>query len=266
MTYTGILDLDSVSALYEEGTYFNTQSAFHAVGRPSSGMEGELLPYALKNDLLVSGILVCCFLLLCFVLNKGKSLIIHQLKDFFVERKRGNMFVETESEFRYQFFLISHAACMLGLVLFALFLQPSGTGNLYPSWISILICLAACAGLYAFKFLAYSFVNWVFFERFQRERWMEVYALVISLQGVLLFPLACALVYFDFDTKTGLIVLLVLLSVGKLLLFCKSFSIFFGKIYGLLCNILYFCTLEMIPMLFLLKVISEINPSWTIKL
>lgn len=266
MAYTELLELDSISILFEKGTYFDTQSAFHAVGRPIPGMEGELIPYALKNDLLVSGILVFSFLLLCFVLNKGQSLILHQLKDFFVERKRGNMFVETESEFRYQFFLISHAAWMLGLVLFILFLQPSGTGSLYPSWISILVCLLSCASLYAFKFLSYSFVNWVFFTHSQCERWMEVYALVISLQGVVLFPLACALAYFDFDTKTGLIVLLVVLGISKLLLFCKSFSIFFGKIYGLLANILYFCTLEMIPLLFLLKVISEITPSWTIKL
>jgi hypothetical protein len=263
MPGAGHLNQDSISALFEKGTYFDDYSAFHLSGHPVPGMEGEWIPYALQDDLCVLSILVFSFLLMCFVLNRGHLLILHQIKDFFVERERGNLFVETGNEFRYQLFLILNTALLLGLILYALFLNSSEVFSLYPTWFPLSISVAACIIAYLLKILLYSFVNWVFFDKVQNERWMEIYSLVISIQGVLLFLLACFIIFIDLSVEQGLIALSIILLIAKLLLFCKSFSIFFANLQGFLCNILYFCTLEMIPLLYLLKIITEVNKSWT---
>lgn len=266
MQHAANIDLDTVSALFEKGTYFDKVPAFHTLGHAVPGMEGEAIPYVLKDDFFVSAIVLFSFLLICYVLNKGHRLIIHQIKDFFVERTRGNLFVETGSEFRYQFFLISNTAILLGLILFTIFFRPEGTLQIIPSWQLLLFCIGACFILYVVKFLVYSLINWIFFEKAKQERWMEIYSLLVSLQGILLFPLACLTIYFNLSTRNGLIVLIFVLIIAKMLLFSKGMSIFFTKIQGLLCNILYFCTLEMIPLLLLLKIINDINQSWTLNI
>lgn len=264
MPHHGTINIDSVSALFEKGTYFDSFSAFHTMGHPAPGVEGELLPYALKNDVFVLGVLVASFLLICFVLNKGYLLIAHQIKEFFVERTRGNLFVETGTEFRYQFFLVTNTALLFGVIVYAIYFKPDSSTELISSWRLLLFCMGTSIVLYLLKFIVYSFVNWIFFEGSKGERWMEIYSLVVSLQGILFFPLACVVVYFNLNTSDSLIALLVVLFIAKLLLFCKSLSIFFVNLQGFLSNILYFCTLEMIPMLLLLKIIENINQSWTI--
>ena len=263
MSEAKFLNQDSISALFEKGTYFDEFSAFHLPGHPVPGMEGELIPYALQNDLFVLGVLVFSFLRMCFAFNKGRLLILHQIKDFFVERERDNLFLETGNEFRYQLFLILNSALLFGLILYALFLHSSQVFSLYPTCVPLSISILVCIIAYLLKILLYSFVNWIFFDKVQRERWIEIYSLVISLQRVMLFFLACFIIFIDLSVDTSLIALSIILIIAKLLLFCKSFSIFFANLQGFLCNILYFCTLEMIPLLYLLKIITEVNKSWT---
>lgn len=259
-------ELDSISALFEKGTYFDTVSAFHTHGHPIPGMEGEIIPYLLRNDICVSALLVVSFLLISYVMGKGRLLIYHQIKELFVERKHSALFDEAGADFRYQFFMISNTVILQGVVFYALCLKPGNHVVTTPTWQLLLLSIGACSLLMICRYLAYSFVNWLFFDKGKRERWMDVYSLLVSLQGVLLFPLACLTVYFNFDSQQALIVLLLVLIVAKLLLFTKGMDIFFVKMQGFLCNILYFCTLEMIPLLFLIKIISEINHSWTLNL
>ena len=258
------LEIDSISALFTEGTYFDKVSAFHTAGHALPGVEGEIIPYSLQDDVWVLGTLVLSFLLMSFVFSKSYQLIFKQLKEFLVERSRGNLFEETGTEFHYPVFLVTNAAVLFGLIVFALFFRPQGTLMLIPPKILLGWCIGASLLVYLGRFLVYSFVNWIFFDKAKRERWMEILSLVTSLQGVLYFLFACLLIYFNLPMNLGIIVLVGLLIIVKLILFCKSFSIFFANLQGFLTNILYFCTLEMIPLLLLLKIITEINQSWTI--
>ena len=259
-------EIDSIGALLEKGTYFDTLSALQAVGHPMPGTQGEVLPYSLQSDVLVAGLLILCFLLICVSLNRGGRFIVQQLRDFFVERSRGNLFEEDTSEFRYPLLLVPQTALSMGIICFALFLSPGRTALYCPTWISLLLALGINLLLIVVRYLFYGVVNWVFFSKPQRTRWFEIYSLVISLEGVALFVLACLVAYFGFSDERGLFCLAFVLLTAKFLLFCKCFSIFFEKIYGFFCNILYFCTLEMIPLLFLLKIFSIINESWTLKI
>lgn len=265
MSHADTLETDSLNALFEKGCYFDTDSAFHTPGYPIPGMEGEPIPYTLYQDTIITGIVFIAFLLLCYVLNRGHKLILHQIKNFFTERERNNLFVETGSEFRYQLFLLAHTILMTGLLFFRLRLIPGEPLKLNPSWFPLSICIGICLLFYLFKFLLYTFVNWVFFEEKKYDRWNEIYTLLLSLQGLVLFPLVLLSIYFQLSDANTEIIFLCTIVFIKMLLFYKGFSIFFAKIRGLLCNILYFCTLEMIPSLILWRIMSEINEVWNIK-
>lgn len=258
MSIPAYITPDSVRVLFEKGTYFGNDSIFALPGNPIPGAKGEIVPYALSNDYIVTAILALCFFLLCYVLSRGTSLIIHQLKEFFSERERNNMFVETGNEFRYQIFLIFHAGIMLSILAYDFRLQHVFPQYLYPSWEIIGYGIIVAFGYYVIKFLLYKLVNWVFFDKHQADRWDEICSLLISLQGLLFFPMACLSIYSIPDSQYVLYSVLFVIILAKLLLFYKSFSIFFDKIHGLFYNILYFCTLETIPLLILWKVVREI--------
>ncbi len=249
---------DSVRVLFEKGTYFGNDSIFALPGNPIPGAKGEIIPYMLSHDYIITGIIAFCFFLLCYVLSRGFDLIIHQLKGFFSERERNNMFVETGSEFRYQAFLVFHTCIMISLLVYDFRFQHLFPQYLFPSWEIIGYGIIGVAAYYSLKFLLYEFVNWVFFDKQKSGRWNEINFLVISLQGLIFFPLVCLSIFSIPNSQYIPYIVLFVIILAKILLFYKSFSIFFVNFRGLCYNILYFCTLETIPLLILWKVVRDI--------
>ena len=122
---------DSVRVLFEKGTYFGNDSIYALPGRPAPGAEGILVPYSAQQDPIVTLILVVSFMLVCLVFKKAYPVILHQLKDFFQERERNNMFVERNKEFRYQIPMLLLTCLMLGLLVYRLQFQ-----NIFPYYMS----------------------------------------------------------------------------------------------------------------------------------
>lgn len=77
--------------------------------------------------------------------------------------------------------------------------------------------------------------------------------------GFLLFPLVLLAVYFDLNANTAKILIFIILGFTKIMLFYKCIRNFFNHFHGILHLILYFCTLEIIPLLFLWKGLIYIN-------
>ena len=105
----------------------------------------------------------------------------------------------------------------------------------------------------------YHFVHAIFFTTAERRRWYESYSLLFIIESLVLFPLALLSVYFDLAPEKVSISLAILLLFVKILLFFKSFSVFFGKLKGCLHLILYFCALEAIPLLIAVGILIELT-------
>ncbi|MCF0160379.1 MAG: DUF4271 domain-containing protein [Bacteroidaceae bacterium] len=259
MSNAAPVNIDSVRVLFEKGTYFGNDSLFAHSGNEAPGVEGVLRPVLLQDDLIVTLVLVLSFVVLCYALSRGRTLIANQLKNLFSERKRNNMFTDSGSGFRYQVSLVAHAGVMLGVLVFDLKVREVFPGYRVPEWLVLGLCILGSMGLYGLKFTLYEWVNWVFFDKEKRDRWREVLSLLISLQGVVLFPLVCLSVYAGLSPHIVLLMAIITLFLVKILLFFKGKSIFFGGLRGLCYNILYLCTLEMIPVFILWKIIIEIE-------
>ena len=113
----------------------------------------------------------------------------------------------------------------------------------------LLTYTALCLGYYLLKLALYAFVNSIFFSRESRERWTASYLLCILALGLGFLPVALLIVYFDLSFHHLLNTTLCLLAVQKCLLLYKCYSIFFTYKLGWVHLILYFCTLEITPLL-----------------
>ena len=78
---------------------------------------------------------------------------------------------------------------------------------------------------------------------------MKSFLYITSIEGALLFPLVVIWTYFDISIQNAVIYVIIVFSIVKILELFKCFIIFFRQNVVKLQIILYFCTLEIIPML-----------------
>ena len=85
---------------------------------------------------------------------------------------------------------------------------------------------------------------------------MKALLFITAIEGVLLFPAVMMQAYFDLSVKTVVIYVVTVLVFVKLLTIFKCFIIFFYRNVVKLQIILYFCALELVPMLALWSILD----------
>lgn len=220
------------------------------------GMAGDPVPYRFQNDDFVTTAILLSFFLVVWTIVRSRRFLSQAIKDFFYEaRERDNLFASrTESELRGEVFLVFQT-CFLHAILFFGYTQmamPDVFVQVSPYKILGTV-LGVCGLYYLSKIILYRWVNSVFFAPWQVRRWNETYLLGILAIGTTFFPISLLFVYFDVPAEQLILPTLIVLLIVKLCLLYKSYRIFFSNRWGFVHIILYFCTLEILP-LFLLWV------------
>ena len=157
---------------------------------------------------------------------------------------------ETAVELRFQTFLALLACVMEALLFYFYSLDHYGdTYVLSSPYLLILIFFGMTVGYYVLKMLLYTVVNRTFFDGKRNRQWMKSFLFITSLEGVLLFPPVVLHAYFNLALNHVVFCFLVVLSIVKMLTIYRSFVIFFRRNVVQLQIILYFCTLEILPLL-----------------
>lgn len=234
----------------------------------TSGMKGEPMPYLLRSDWFITGILFLCLIIISYIISKGKKHLQQQLKSIFTTRERASLFDEaTGSDIRYTFALIVNACIMLGISAYHYMVysipQLLDTGRSvvllgFFIFLSVLYMII--------KWGLYKTINWIFFEKSRNMSWMVSYFNVIIWLGLVLLPVILLTVYFDLTASNSFLFMALAILSAKILLFWKCFNNFFGKIHGILHLIMYFCTLEILPDLILWKGMELISNNLIFKL
>lgn len=228
---------------------------------PTEGMDGIPMPYLVRSESAVALLLIFCLISLSYALKDGKKYIIQYLKDLFRHKERASLFDETSKpNTRYLFLLITVTCILSGIYLYDYLVD----GQPFPSQAQpSLPLLWACIGLplayVMVKQGIYSFINWIFFNKEQNKSWLQTYLGLVGILCFLLFPLLLLTIYSGLDKQISLYFILLILVFAKILLFYKSIRNFFNHFYGILHLILYFCALEIIPILLTWKGIIYIN-------
>ena len=235
---------------YREG-FFSKDTLFHPElpgGR--YGTAGDPVPYSIHSDNILTGILLLCFMTAVVAFSNVRSFFTRQFKTFFNRSHEGITEVtETAVELRFQVFLVFLAALLLSLLFYFYTLKFIGdTFALQSQYHLIIIYQGAIIAYFLLKVIMYSLVHLVFFDGKKNIQWMKSQLFITSIEGVALFPAVLVRTYFDIPTQNVIYYFIFVLTIVKILSIYRCYNIFFRqKIVGLQI-ILYFCALEMAPL------------------
>lgn len=225
------------------------------------GMNGEAIPYQLRSDWMVTSVLFLCFILASYVLAHGKKHLEQQLKNFSLSKERASLFDDpTASDVRYTLVLIFQTCILAGFCIYDYFSDHDLIlFRIVPHYLLLSIFIGCIVCFMILKWISYSFVNWIFFNKTRNIIWIKSYFNVIIGAGFLLFPIVLLIVYFDLSPQLAPYFIGFVIIIAKILLFYKCINNFFNRIYGAFHLILYFCALEILPDLVLWKGIVLAN-------
>ena len=207
--------------------------------------------YLPRTDDLIALILLLCFFFTAFILAKRKKSLLLQVQSLCSKRERSSIFAaNTNFEIGTLLLLLFQTVILGGLVVFNFFNDTSPALMVdFPPSLLLGIYIFACLVFLLFKWLLYSLLGWVFFDKIKTKLALQSYLTLVYSLGFMLFPLVLLLVYFDLDLFYLVVFGVTLLLVVKLLMFYKWLNLFFDTLGGLLLFILFFCALEIIPYL-----------------
>ena len=239
-----------------------------AVSETVTGAEGMPIPYSPRTDDGLAMILLGCFFVSAYVLARSKKFLLQQVKDFMLHRERTSIFASsTAADMRYLLLLIVQTCVLGGVCIFNYFndIRPALMERVSPH-ILLGVYVAVCLLYLLFKWILYSFLGWVFFDKNKTNIWLESYSTLIYYVGFALFPFVLFLVYFDLNLTNLVIIGLIILIFTKILMFYKWVKLFFHQLSAAFLLILYFCALEIIPCLLLYQGMIQVNNVLLIKI
>lgn len=239
--------------LFHSRSLINPDSIYRpewAVSR--QGVAGNPKPYTLGGDSMVITVLLACFVLGATALAYSGNFISRQVKNFFRPAHEGlTEDSETGGELRVQMLLVLQTSLLLALVS-CLFL---GHGQGMDEAMDIHSALAVYTGVFIVYFLTkallYWVTDWVFFDSKKNLQWLKAWLLLTAAEGVLLFPAGLLLTVMSLPLHIVAIYAMAVVCISKLLSFYKTYTIFFKPTGQGLQSLLYFCTLEILPLGFL---------------
>ena len=235
---------------YYRENFFSTNALYHPeINGGRIGVAGDPVPYTIHNDHIITGILICSFLLIMFTLSRISDFMTNQAKHFFYMPKVEQEFTETGTEIKFQLGFLIITSLYYALLFYIYATQEIADTFILSSEYALLgIYFATMVGYFIIKGILYTIVNNVFFSPKKNLQFLCSLLFIIAFEGVCFFPLVLLLAYFQFSMHNTIIYCIFILSLAKILTFYKSYTIFFKQNRLFLQNILYFCALEMVPL------------------
>lgn len=249
---------------YPGESFFDTDTMYQqGFERTIEGLNVDPVPYQLRNDDSVTGVLFICFIMSILVLANGHHLIANSFRNFFRNNESRNTFSgETRSDLHIHIFLLLQTVFLLGLLFFD-YTQDYIPDAFYENSPYLLLGINfGIVGTFIFvQMVILQFVNWVFFSPSKTRIFIHSYVLLTSCLGLLLYPLCLLVVYFDLSSTYTWIYFEIAVLLYILLLMYKCYSIFFYNNYGILHLIVYFCSVELTPAFVLMQALTIANKS-----
>lgn len=265
MSQHAIIDFDQ--GFFEGNPLLHPELPYHA-----QGFSATPVPYGMWHDDVVTGGLILCLVILICAYNQVPNQIRQQSSDFFSRPKeRIGLFAEETSIGNRPRLLLVLQLCLTGsLAMLAYMHFVQGTYPVFPlDWkftLKLLAIYVACfLAFFVAKRILSSFINWIFFPKYQQRAWFDLSSFIFFAESILFFPILLGLTYLRIPPeKVSFAFLFILLSV-KIILTFKTYQIFFHKSYCLLHLFVYLCALEIMPLLALLRVMATIAENVVVK-
>lgn len=254
-----VLDV-SLPQYYKE-SFFSDKDYFHPeITGGRQGVAGDPMPYTIAGDNMMSSILLLCFMATIISISRSQTFIFRQIKSFFfIQRGNTTEVTETSAEVRFQLLLVAEACLVLAVLYLSYLMETGNTTYTVSQFRFIEILTGVFAGYHLSKYILYRLVNWVFFSEKNIQQWNVTYLFLEASQGVFLLPLVFVQSFFSLSIGYAAIYFVFVVVLFKLLMFYKQQQIFFPQNGRLLQNILYFCTLELVPVSLVWNILGIIS-------
>ena len=203
-------------------------------------------PYNPGSDQLVSGSLFLGILLAIPAFAISRGFVERQAKNFFyTENTRTTTVPDTTVELRNQVLLVAFTCLVLSLAYYcyALFWGD----NQYD-----VASNHQLAGIYAAAFVGYFLIK-------AAEQWNKSLLFLTAMEGIAATPAVLLFVFGNLSLSACLIIVVIVAILTKLCTFYKCYLIFFQRFGAFLQIFLYFCALELIPMVGLVELLETLN-------
>lgn len=254
--------------LYYRENFFSNDTLYHEeLQAGGSGVAGDPVPETLSNDNVITGLLIICFLFIAFTLSRISGFIVKQLKDFFYVQRADRDVTETGNEVKFQFVFVGLTCLVYGLLYYLYATAYIADTFTLSSQYSILGIFVGVFMLYfLLRFSLYHGINILFFDKRRNTKFLTSFLFITAMEGAILFPILLLLAYLHFSPVYAAIYVTAVVILVKILTFYKSYVIFFKQNRVFLQIILYFCALEMVPLLTLWGGLSVIVDIFKIKI
>ena len=254
---------DNGLKFHSRGFFSDSPWLHPEVSIETSGFAAELRPYELRNDEWITGTLLGCFLFLVFYIRYIWRFLSVQAKKFFIGISTTNLPMhETKASMETHYGLVM--TLILGLMYSLTFYGYTQQGlQLFLGKLSPYTLIGhyfACVLLYfASKGTLTAFVNCIFFDKTKRTEWKNANSFLIFIETITIFPILLTLIYFNISSQNILYIIFFLFILVKSFLLFKTFRILFNNLHCLLHFFVYFCALEIIPMIVVWKTLIQIT-------
>ena len=245
------LPQEALSQYYSKNFFSTTDTVFYTEQASGHyGMAGDPVPYTIRGDNFITAVLLLCFAAIVISVSHTRRFIVRQTKFFFHPSYNDLNINETTGEVHFQLFLVG-LWCMLMAITTYLYATQfvADTFVVNDETSLVIIFFSVFMGFQLFRVALYMLVNHVFFTSIQNKLWMKEQLFITAAEGVFIFPAVLLLVYFDLSLINISYYLIFIFILSKILTIYKCWSIFFRQNDVFLQTFLYFCTLEIVPLL-----------------
>lgn len=251
---------DSLGAIHKaDSVQIVVADSLRQVAKNLSGFVGTPLPQTVASETLTPILLLIIFFLYGYVFTRGRKMMLETIKDFFYLKERSSIFIDSslrqnQLSFHFAFILISSGALFLHVLLYkqSCFL-PFQDKIIYLGVFALLVMVFLGIKYFILKLLSYIF----FHNNNKSSIFIRGYFTIFFGLGLGLFPLSVGLIYTPSTFHPYFIIgALILCIISFLLIFYKTSQIFLNKISSFFYIILYLCTLEILPIIIVLKALT----------
>lgn len=231
------------------------------------GFAGETPDYALRQDSIISIMLIVGMLLLIYLCNTTFPFVRYVLHDILFRPQPGRTKTDSNSVSMPRLTLIHLVTSITcGTLCYGYTLY--GHTVLIPfdnPYLPILVFSGVIMVFFTVRRIAYNFVNWVFYPDYRKKYWNEVLTFSTIIELFLFYLTSVIVMYLKLTAEDYLTLCISIVILVKLVLFYKCFQIFFANLYGIIHIFMYLCALEVMPLLALWQIFIQITQNLIVK-
>lgn len=204
-------------------------------------------------------LLIVAFLLVSYCYRKGSGYFLRLLKDIWsVKRTENHLDEHTANEMLIMASLIAITVIMEGIVAYSI------AGTQHPALMTgsisdnIALPIAAMGGFYLFQLLSVRLTGYIFSEKTETRIWTQGFNASQAVLGLLLTPVALVLLFAPQHNELMIFIAIILYFITRLVFWLKSVRLFYSNIFQYFYFMLYLCTVEVTPLIFLYKGLMSI--------